>query len=84
MLFQILRFIRVCRRPWFGFELYIAGFLFLFPEPFFYLDTRRFLDNESGLPGGEMEFRDVTGLFLKAAAGNYLLHLFMIIIWKNK
>jgi hypothetical protein len=33
------------------------------------------MDNESGLPGGEMEFRDVTGLFLEAAAGKYLSHL---------
>ena len=43
------------------------------------------MDNESGLPGGEMEFRDVTDLFLKAAAGEYLLHLqglLLIIIWK--
>jgi hypothetical protein len=40
------------------------------------------MDNESGLPGGEMEFRDVTGLFLEAAAGkclSYLQGLLMII-----
>ena len=40
------------------------------------------MDNESGLPGGEMEFRDVTDLFLKASAGEYLSHpqgLLMII-----
>jgi hypothetical protein len=33
------------------------------------------MDNGSGLPGGEMEFRDVTDLFVKAAAGKYLSHL---------
>jgi hypothetical protein len=69
-------------RPCHGFELggnstYIAGFLFFwgflsfFSEPFSPL-IRRSMDNESGLPGGEMEFRDVTGLFLEAADGKCL------------
>lgn len=38
------------------------------------------MDNESGLPGGEMEFRDVTGIFLKAADGKYLLQGLLMII----
>jgi hypothetical protein len=44
------------------------------------------MDNESGLPGGEMEFCDVTDLFLKAADGKYLLQGFLMIIqaWINK
>ena len=43
------------------------------------------MDNESGLPGGEMEFRDVTDIFLNAADGKYLsLGLLMIIHWINK
>ena len=33
------------------------------------------MDNGLGLPGGELEFRDVTGLFLKAATGRYLSYL---------
>ena len=30
------------------------------------------MESEPGLPGGEKEFRDVTGLFLKAADGKYM------------
>jgi hypothetical protein len=50
---------------------FFCGFLFFCSEPFSPL-IRRSMDNESGLPGGEMEFRDVTGLFLEAADGKCL------------
>ena len=35
------------------------------------------LDNELDpeLPGGDMEFRDVTGIFLEAAAGKTIFHI---------
>ena len=43
------------------------------------------MDNESELPGGEMEFRDVTDLFLKAADGKYLPQgLLLMIIHLDK
>ena len=29
-------------------------------------------DTKSGLPGGEMEFRDVTDIFLEAASGKWI------------
>ena len=38
------------------------------------------LDNVLGLPGGDMEFRDVTGLFLEAAAGKNITSPRIIII----
>ena len=43
------------------------------------------MDYESGLPGGETGFRDVTSLFLKAAAGMYLSYLqgLWSFIWKD-
>ena len=50
----------------------IAGFLFLGLSLFKKNLIRRFMDNESGLPGGEMEFRDVTSIFLEAADGKYI------------
>ena len=68
MLFQILN-LAALTRVW---TLHTSlAFCFLFWTTFFSL-IRRFMENESGLPGGEMEFRDVTGLFLKAADGKYL------------
>ena len=42
------------------------------------------MENESGLPGGEMEFRDVTGLFLKAADGKCLSQGLLMIIHMDK
>ena len=62
---------------------YIAGFLFLVLNHFFSL-VRYFMENESGLPGGEMEFRDVTGLFLKAADGKCLSQGLLMIIHMDK
>lgn len=41
-------------------------------------DVNSLLDNELDpeLPGGDMEFRDVTGIFLEGAGGKTMFHIF--------